>query len=282
MEKPAAFLTPRVHNVSIDPSLTGLCVGYEDKKWRYMPLVESSLAWLPEFALKESERAAIASHNCVELMRKAARKVYKSKKFANRGEFGELFLHIATRELFDSIPAISKIYYKSSRNDTVKGFDSVHVVQAPNEEFELWLGESKFYSNATDAARDVVKELHDHSGIDFLRDEFLVISDYIDDASEFADELKELISTQTSIDDIFSRVRIPVFLTYESDCVSKHENSNAAYKKQFEDEISKLHEKFCQRDLPENLSIHLFLMPLAKKAMLVKALDDKLKVWQTI
>ena len=282
MEKPQPFLVPRGHDDTLDLGITGLCVGFENKKWRYMPLVKSSLNWLPEFALTESERASIGSHNCVELMRKAAKKVYKSKKFKRRGEFGELFLHIATREVFGSIPAISKIYYKSSRNDTVKGFDSVHVVRTPNEEFELWLGESKFYKNIGSAIDAVVSELHDHSKIDFLRDEFLVITDYVDDASDFADELKELISDQTSMDEIFSRVRIPVFLTYESDCVDQHDKVTAAYKKDFEDEIKKHHQTFCDKALPDNLNIHLFLMPLAQKLALVKTLDKQLKVWQAI
>ena len=99
MKKPPAFLRPRVHDISITPGITGLCVGFEDGKWRHTQLVDSCLSWLPEFALKDSERSSIASHNCVELMRKAAKKVYKSEKFKSRGEFGELFLHIATLSL---------------------------------------------------------------------------------------------------------------------------------------------------------------------------------------
>jgi hypothetical protein len=61
------------------------------------------------------------------MLRAAAQRVYATKKFANRGEFGELLLHIAARQVFNTLPEI-KVYYKDADNDTVKGFDSVHAV----------------------------------------------------------------------------------------------------------------------------------------------------------
>jgi Cap4 SAVED domain len=107
--------------------------------------------WLPEFALKHSELTDLNTGNAVQLVRDAAKRVYESKKFENRGEFGELFLHAAIRQVFDSLPAISKIYYETARNDTAKGFDAVHVVVSPANELELWLGEAKFYNEVTRA-----------------------------------------------------------------------------------------------------------------------------------
>src|SRR3712207_6996007 len=52
-----------------------------------------------------------------------------SEKYSKRGEFGELLLHSVIRDVFHSEPAISKIFFKDSANDTVKGFDAVHVVE---------------------------------------------------------------------------------------------------------------------------------------------------------
>ncbi len=162
MQQPNPFLEVRVHDVSDNPSVTGLCVGYELGQWRAAQFADHLMEWLPEFALTYSEIEGIHSGNMVALMREAAKKVYVTNKFANRGEFGELFLHAAIRRVFGSLPAISKIYYKSALNDTVKGFDAVHVV-TDADGLQLWLGEAKFYDDIGRAIRDVVQELKIHT-----------------------------------------------------------------------------------------------------------------------
>ena len=243
--------------------------------------MKHAFEWLPEFALKASEIHGLASHNCVTLMRNAATKVYKSEKFRNRGEFGELFLHIAIRQVFDSIPAISKIYYKSARNDTVKGFDAVHVVPT-NGSFELWLGEAKFYKDASAVVRDVAREIVEHTQYDYLRDEFILISDKIEDSTEFADELRELLSRNTSIDEVFTRVCIPVFLTYDSDTVASFTEASEEYAGAFAEEVEEVYQQFTDKEIPEDLQIHLFLMPLESKAELITSLDESLRRWQEL
>src|SRR5262245_48153271 len=118
--RPEPFLVVRVHDPEIQPSLSGLCAGYERGEWRARQLVDHIMDWLPEFALTASECAALGHQNATKLIRSAARRVYESEKFRNRGEFGEVLLHAAIRQVFDSLPAVSKIYYKSANNDNVK------------------------------------------------------------------------------------------------------------------------------------------------------------------
>jgi hypothetical protein len=97
--------------VDAAPSLCGLCVGYESGRWRSAQLAEHLIEWLPEFALTPSEWLSMRHANSVKLIRQAARIVFQSEKYQRRGEFGELFLHAAIRQVHDSLPAISKIYY---------------------------------------------------------------------------------------------------------------------------------------------------------------------------
>jgi len=123
--------------------LCRLCAGSERGEWRDKQLAEHLVEWLPEFSLTASELKTLNSSNIVELLRRAAHVVYQAEKFNNRGEFGELLLHVAVRQVYNSIPAISKIYYNTAINDTVKDFDAVHVVDAVGD-LELWLGEAKF------------------------------------------------------------------------------------------------------------------------------------------
>lgn len=284
--KPDSFLKIRVHRSELAPSLCGLCVGYERGKWRAAQLADHTMDWLPEFSLTASEWQSMNHANARQLIRRAAQQVYTSRKFKNRGEFGELLLHIVLRQVHDSIPAISKIYYKTSNNETVKGFDSVHVVGSPDN-MELWLGEAKFYSNINRAIRDVMAELETHLGIDYLRSEFNLITGKIDNSIPHADQLRKLLSPNTSLDEVFQRVCIPVLLTYDSECVAGHKACTKDYEHAFEAEVKKHYAGFltslnAKAGIPKDIAIHLFLLPLAEKAKLIAAFDEKLKAWQQI
>lgn len=276
---PDTFLTVRVHNIDVQPSISGLCAGYERGDWRAKQLADHVMDWLPEFALTASECDTLSHQNATKLMRSAAKRVYDSDKFRNRGEFGEILLHAAIRQVFDSLPAVSKIYYKSANNDTVKGFDAVHVVGPPND-LELWLGEAKFYDNITRAMHDVVTELHQHLETDYLRDEFALIINKIDPQWPHAEVLKKLLQPEVSLDDVFARVCIPILLTYDSPCIAAHSSCDTVYAKAFDQEIAKHYAAFCRRDLPREIRIHLFLLPLLQKRDLVAILDEKLRLWQ--
>ncbi|HQR05661.1 MAG TPA: DUF1837 domain-containing protein [Gemmatales bacterium] len=281
--KPTAFLTVRCHKPDWLPSLCGLCVGYENKIWRNEALADHIVQWLPEFALTPKEWTGLNSANAVELIRKAAQTVYQTDRFSKRGEFGELFLHAAIRQVHDSLPAISKIYYKSAVNDTVKGFDAVHVVGPPGD-MELWLGEAKFYDNASKAISDVTAEIQSHLSTDYLRSEFILIANKIDDRWPHAPALRQLISKETSLDVIFKRACIPVLLTYDSASVNSYSECSPEFESSFNDELVGLHDAFkkslTKKTIPLEVRVHLFLMPLNHKPTLVAALDRKLKAWQ--
>lgn len=128
LEPPEKFFDIRTSDTQHNPYLITACAGYELGKWREKQLAEYLIEWLPEFCLKYTEIKSLGSNNAVRLLKKAASNVYATKKFKNRGEIGEIILHAIIRHEFNTIPLISKIYYKDAPNDTVKGFDCVHVV----------------------------------------------------------------------------------------------------------------------------------------------------------
>ena len=281
LQQPEKFLEVRVHELNKNPSVSGLCVGYELGNWRASQFADHIMEWLPEFALTYSEVQGVHSGNMIALIREAARKVYKTNKFQNRGEFGEIFLHAAIRQVFGSLPAISKIYYKSARNETVKGFDAVHVVPS-KEGLELWLGEAKFYNEINKAIRDVTEELKAHTERDYLRDEFVLISGKIDASWPYADELKKLLSPNTALDQVFKRACIPVLLTYDSPCISNHKECSEFYCTEFRQEIIAYHKTFSSKKLPTNITIHLILLPLEAKGKLISELNNKLRGLQNL
>ncbi|MCL6695255.1 HamA C-terminal domain-containing protein [Acinetobacter baumannii] len=276
---PDPFLEVRVHKTDLDPNLLTMCAGYELGEWRETQFADHVMQWLPEFALNYQEVRSMSAHNAVALLQKAARSIYQTDKYQSRGEFGELILHIILRQFFKTIPAISKIFFKDSRNDTVKGFDSVHVVYDGNT-LDLYLGEVKFYTNINRAISDVIAELEIHTRGDYLRSEFTAILNKIDAEFPLATELRDLLHANKSLDTIIDSLVIPVLLTYESDTISQFNRVTEDFKEALEKEVNDNWEKFSSKGLPQDFRIELILLPLKSKKSFIECLDGMLDKWK--
>lgn len=282
--RPADFFEVRVREVSAtagEVGLLGLCANYESERWRAAEFADHLFDYLPEFALEYSELERFDAGTGRRQLRKAAQLLYGSDKYKARGEFGELLLHAACREIYTSEPAISKIFFKGSVNETVHGFDSVHVV-ATDDELELLVGEVKFYGDISSAMSAVTAELEEHLEADWLRDECMLITNRLDSAWPHAERLRQMISERQTLDRVFAAIRTPVLLTYNSDCVGNHNSEADPYPEDFIAELRGIHERFASRDLPTRVIVDLVLVPLLDKADFVKALHDKLKAMQAI
>jgi len=278
---PAPFLQTIIHDLNLSPPLAALCAGYEAGEWREKAFAEHLVEWLPEFSLSSEELRDFHPGTAVRLIRKAAKLVYQTDKYGKRGEFGELLLHIALRQIYQSIPAISKIFYKDSVNSTVKGFDAVHVVEY-NNKVELWLGEVKFYDNANKAIYDVIEELEQHTKLDYLRNEFILITNKLDKSTEQYGLLSKLLDQNTSLDEVFDSACIPVLITYDSPTVKAHTKTDNAYKAAIQNEALKILENFNKKSSNITLPIrlHIFMVPLHSKATFISQIDKCLKALQ--
>lgn len=285
MEHPKPFLDIIFHQ-SIDfGDNSALCAGFELGEWRSDQFADHVMEWLPEFALTHAEIKEMGHQNALSILRKAARIVYKTDKYKLRGEFGEMLLHIAIRQIHHTIPAISKIFFKSSANETVKGFDAVHIVKI-GDELELWLGETKFYKKASRAISDVTKEIVDHLEKNYLKSEFILIRNKIDSTLPESESLKNLLHENVSLDVIFKRACIPVLLTYESPTVIGSGENDEEYQKKIALEVNKVFSSMRKKldkayfdryskTLP--VTLHVILVPLQDKQKLIDALDFRLK-----
>jgi uncharacterized protein DUF1837 len=278
---PAPFLEVLIHRPADEPGLAGLCVCYELGAWRADAFSRHLFEWLPEFALTWAERQTFSDGTSVALLRRAAAVVYDTMKYERRGEFGELILHAIIRQLFDSEPAISKIFFKDAANDTVKGFDAVHVVDA-EEGLELWLGEAKFYKDFNAACTAVVAELAEHFKTDYLRSEFMLISNKLDNTWRHADTLKQLLHPNVSLDKVFKRIVVPVLVTYDSETVRKFTEHSAGYVEDFAAEIDRHWKTFADRVPPITVRIRLLLLPLKDKSEFATMMHDRLQSWPNI
>ena len=82
------------------------------------------------------------------------------------------------KDFKNTIPLVSKLYFKDSFAQEAKGFDSVHVSE---DGTTLWLGETKFYKDSTKQGvkkggiDELVKDLNSHFVKDYLQEQFVII-----------------------------------------------------------------------------------------------------------
>lgn len=100
------------------------------------------------------------------------------KWYRRKGVFGEIVLHMLLKEFKNTIPLISKMYFKDSFSQEAKGFDAVHVSEDGST---LWLGETKFYKNwetkgkVIGGIEELVGDLKKHFTKNYFNEQFVVI-----------------------------------------------------------------------------------------------------------
>lgn len=239
---------------------------------------------LLSFALNYTELEAVNDESASSSLRKAAQSVYGTQKYQRRGEFGELILHAILRDFFGAQPAVSKIYFKDGPNDTVKGFDSVHIVETEdNTDVELWLGEVKFYSSLSAGIRDVTDELKAHLSPSFLRTEFVAVTNKLDAGWPHSARVREMLDEKTSLDEIAGSLVVPILLTYDSSTVSLHDAISDEYLTGLKEEALAAVETMSEKlEIDLRIRVEAILMPLRDKKRLVNLFHQKLQIWRHI
>lgn len=260
---------------------TSVYCDYEQGEWFYDQMVNWLKKHIPTYALSPKEIKKISPENLYDIGEKAARLVYgRTAKLKKRGEIGEIMLHGLISDLYGTTPVISKVFHKSARSDTVKGFDCVHAIVVENEIESLWLGEAKFWKNIDSAIKDAIKSIQSITESIRLKDEFMLITNDIDDDDEVGKNVKALIDKSNSLDDITKRICIPVLLAYESPTVKKYTVHSDDFKTELIKEVEASIEKFNKLAVNIEIDIHIFTMSLKQKAELIKRFDIKLKGYQ--
>jgi hypothetical protein len=257
-----------------------LCAGFESGQWRSTPFVDEVFGWLPSFVLPWSEQQHhLGSETAIELLRSAARRVYDSDKYKSRGEFGELILHGVLLQEYKTQAAVSKMWFKDAANDTVKGFDVVHITSEEGE-LHLWLGEAKFYGDQSGAVREAITSMTAHLEADYLRSEFAFVSSKIDPGAPYASQLAELLHENTSLDKVFAVLHLPILITYDSRAAATNSKSDSTYFDQVKSEILPAWNALKTKLPSTSAVVHVILVPLPDKASLATQLHERLEHWQ--
>lgn len=255
-------------------------VGFEENRFRLMPLVDIIRKVIPEFALGPHVGNSAALTDIVDLLSDAAKTVYLTNKYERRGEFGELILHLLLRDFCGTVPLVSKIYFKDSINHAVHGFDSVHVSEADGQKRRLWLGESKLYADGKAGVAELARDVANHIAADYLRSEFTLVSRKIPADFKDVHHWRALMDKHQKLDKIYSSIVIPLVCTYTSPLFETHTEESEAYFSDFEKEMRALLDHFEDKCIQTDVELLLMLLPVESKSELNSALDDRLRAMQ--
>lgn len=256
---------------------------------------------IPEYVYANYQNQRITALNAVDKLREAAHSIYKIKEFdlmrqyylngdlqakeeldnstyKNRGEFGELILHLLLRDFKETIPLISKVYFKDSSGVPAHGFDIVHI--SPDKK-ELWLGESKFYTNGKNGIKELLKDLDEHFKKEYLEEQFIIIKKNLEcnEIPQRQQWIKEL-SQCTKLSDKLNMINIPMLCTYEHDIYEKFADVNIPEAINYHElnvrELKSYFDTENKHPLKARLNVILFLFPVKSKRELITLLHEKL------
>lgn len=273
--KPARLLTQISYQTGTIPPSAIYCAGFELAIWRCDALADHLIEWIADYALQEDE-LRVHHGNMYVRLKEAAARIYSSAIYARRGEIGEIALHAICREFFGTIPFAPRVFYLTSSNDVVKSFDMVHVRYSDSGP-ELWLGEAKFYEDGVEGARAAVKSLTDHLDQGFLQNEKLILGPQVSKNIPDYQRIRDLLSVQTSLDELFKTAIFPIGIASDSAATSSAISICEEYASALHLEVAEMSKVIAASGLPNNVRIVLIHLPLGSKRKLADAFDARLK-----
>lgn len=271
-----AKLLQRIVELPSDPKCLALCPDFELGSWRHKILAEHLFDWLPDVALRPKEREALM-HEPNKTLARSCRRLFDTDDPSKRGEVGEILLHAVCRQEFNTAPFVARLFYKMRTNDSVTSVDVVHVLfNEDDKKLELWLGEAKLYDDVQAArykAYASVEPLWDPA---FISEMKALIGPKIEEGSPYEKELVWLFEEETSLDQIISRLVIPICIAADFDPTKKATERTAAYISEVEKELGAA-KKYLEEKIPAEVSFVVIFIPLDSKAKLEKAVNDRVQ-----
>jgi len=278
-----------------------------DIRFRFEELADSIMRVIPEYVFADYGGTEINKENAVDKLKEAAQSIYKIKEFKlkkrtlvdgdkkaekelenvnnnNRGEFGEILLHLLLRDFHGTIPLVSKVYFKDSAGVPAHGFDAVHI--SPKDKI-LWLGESKLYTDGKGGIRELIKDINEHFLRDYLNEQFLLIKKNLSNNEiEQRDEWINILTNTQKLKDQLKMINIPLLCVYQHDIYELYDDlSNVDAVSYHETNVRELKEYFDEKSNhgnKTNLNIILLLFPIQDKKKFVKMLHEKLWYMQSM
>jgi len=269
-------LLHRIVDLPGHPRGIALCPDFAIGSWRYKILAEHLFDWLPDVALRPKERIALL-HEPNKTLARSCRRLFDTEDPSKRGEVGEVLLHAACRQEFDTAPFVARLFYKMRTNDSVTSVDVVHVLYNEEErKLELWLGEAKLYDNVQAARYRALASVEPLWDPEFLVEMKALIGPKIDDDAPYAEELTWLFEEETSLDQIISRLVIPICIAADFDDTKEATGRTEAYIAAVTNELEAM-KAYMQERIPAEVTFVVIFVPLDCKVKLEKAVNDRVR-----
>ncbi|MDB5593831.1 MAG: uncharacterized protein JWM36_792 [Hyphomicrobiales bacterium] len=256
---------------------------FEDAEWRYSKFQNYLWDNIAETALSQRERSALVNQSHSSLIAAARNlRLTDKDKVGEGSEIAEVFLYGLMRHHFGALSVVPKIFYKQNIQDNAKGADSVHIV-VNGDDFTLWFGEAKFYNSIADARLDsVVTSVLNSLSTDKLKKENAIITslsdlDELPISADLRGRIKSALDNRESIDNLKSRIHIPILLLHECGTTAGATELSKGYKA----EIAAFHkgraESYFSKQLAkagsihkyDDLNFHIILFPVPSKKTVV-------------
>ncbi|MER8976069.1 DUF1837 domain-containing protein [Mesorhizobium sp. M0800] len=269
----------------VNKHVLSLINDFEDAEWRY-PKFQSYL-WdnIAQTALSEKERSALIDQSHSSLIAAAQNlRLTDNDEIGQGSEIAEVFLYGLMRHRFGALPVVPKIFYKQNVQDNAKGADSVHIV-VDGDDFTLWFGEAKFYNSIADARLEsVVTSVINSLSTDKLKKENAIITsvsdlDGLPIAADLRTRIKAALDNRESIDNLKSRIHIPILLLHECSTTSGAKGLTDTYKAEIVTFHKHRADEYFLRQIVksgpihkyEDLHFHIILFPVPSKKKIVDA-----------
>ena len=252
--------------------------GFEDGHWmkkNFQDFVFNNIALT---ALNAEERA-----KCVDVsysaLTEAAKHLRLIEDKGKGSEIAEIVLYGIMKHHYKAIPATPKIFYKQNDNDNAKGADAVHIVLTEDGDFQLWLGEAKFYNSIEDGRfAEPLNSVEQMLKTPILRKEIGVMTslhelDHQIRDIELVERITKALQGDVSIDDIKPHIHVPILLLHECDITAGTKRLDDTYRQAIIDYHTERAASFFEKQIKklENvdnygcIQFHLILFPIPKK-----------------
>lgn len=279
------FMNFNPDRVKIKPDkndfLLSVVNGFEDGHWMKKNFQSFIFNNIAQTALTAEERQKCLESDYSALI-ESAKHLRLIEDQGKGSEIAEIVLYGIMKYHFGAISATPKIFYKQNDNDNAKGADAVHIVVTDDDDFQLWLGEAKFYNSLDDdRLYEPINSVNQMLSTPIIRKELGVMTSLneldLQLDPEMAKRIKEALGGDVSVDYIKERIHVPILLLHECDITAKAKTLDGKYKNEilsfhkdraisfFKKQINKLGE------IPnyEKMQFHLILFPVPKKSAIV-------------
>ena len=276
---------PDRENIQPDDNdfLLSVVNGFEDGHWMKKNFQDFVFNNIAQTALNAEERAKCVDDSYSTLT-EAAKHLRLIEDKGKGSEIAEIVLYGIMKHHYKAISATPKIFYKQNVNDNAKGADAVHIVLTEDRDFQLWLGEAKFYNSIDDGRfAEPLGSVDQMLKTPILRNEIGAMTSLNELDSQIQDielveRIKKALQGDVSIDDIKPHIHVPILLLHECNITAGTKCLDDTYRQSIIDYHKERAISFFKKQIKklENvynyncIQFHLLLFPIPKKDEVVE------------